>query len=248
MESSKTHFGYQEVDEADKAGRVGQVFESVANRYDLMNDLMSLGIHRLWKRFTVFTAGLRPGDRVLDLAGGTGDLAALMAPRVGAQGRVVLSDINAPMLEVGRRRLVDRGIVGNVDYVLADAERLPFADDHFDCVTMAFGLRNVTRKERALEAIHRVLRPGGKVLVLEFSQVRGPLLRRLYDGYSFSVLPRLGRLVAQADQSYRYLAESIRMHPDQEGLKTMMEAAGFGRCDYHNLSAGVVAVHRGFKV
>ncbi len=248
MESSKTHFGYQEVDEADKAGRVGQVFESVADRYDLMNDLMSLGIHRLWKRFTVFTAGLRPGDRVLDLAGGTGDLAALMAPRVGAQGRVVLSDINAPMLEVGRRRLVDRGIVGNVDYVLADAERLPFADDHFDCVTMAFGLRNVTRKERALEAIHRVLRPGGKVLVLEFSQVRGPLLRRLYDGYSFSVLPRLGRLVAQADQSYRYLAESIRMHPDQEGLKTMMEAAGFGRCDYHNLSAGVVAVHRGFKV
>jgi len=248
VESSKTHFGYQEVDEADKAGRVGQVFESVANRYDLMNDLMSLGIHRLWKRFTVFTAGLRPGDRVLDLAGGTGDLAALMAPRVGAQGRVVLSDINAPMLEVGRRRLVDRGIVGNVDYVLADAERLPFADDHFDCVTMAFGLRNVTRKERALEAIHRVLRPGGKVLVLEFSQVRGPLLRRLYDGYSFSVLPRLGRLVAQADQSYRYLAESIRMHPDQEGLKTMMEAAGFGRCDYHNLSAGVVAVHRGFKV
>ncbi len=248
MDSNKTHFGYQEVDEAEKAGRVGQVFESVADRYDLMNDLMSLGIHRLWKRFTIFTAGLRPGDRVLDLAGGTGDLAALMAPRVGAQGRVVLSDINAPMLEVGRRRLVDRGIVGNVDYVLADAEVLPFADNHFDCVTMAFGLRNVTHKERALQAIHRVLRPGGKLLVLEFSQVRGRLLRRLYDGYSFSVLPRLGRLVAQDDQSYRYLAESIRMHPDQEALKTMMEAAGFGRCDYHNLSAGVVAVHRGFKV
>ncbi|MDZ7752045.1 MAG: bifunctional demethylmenaquinone methyltransferase/2-methoxy-6-polyprenyl-1,4-benzoquinol methylase UbiE [Gammaproteobacteria bacterium] len=248
MDSNKTHFGYQEVDEADKAGRVGQVFESVADRYDIMNDLMSLGIHRVWKRFTVSTAGLRPGHRVLDLAGGTGDLAALMAPRVGAAGRVVLSDINAAMLEVGRRRLVDRGIVGNVDYVLADAESLPFADDHFDCVTMAFGLRNVTRKERALAAIQRVLRPGGKLLVLEFSHVQSRLLRRLYDGYSFNVLPRLGRLVAGDDQSYRYLAESIRMHPDQEDLKAMMEAAGFGRCDYHNLSAGVVAVHRGFKV
>ena len=245
--SDKTHFGYEEVEEDDKARRVGEVFESVATRYDLMNDLMSLGIHRLWKRLTITTAGLKPGDRVLDLAGGTGDLALLMARRVGPTGRVVLSDINLAMLGVGRRRLVDEGIVGNVDYVLADAEHLPFADGLFDCVTMAFGLRNVTHKEAALAAIHRVLRPGGKVLVLEFSRVRNALLAKLYDAYSFSVLPRLGALVAGDRASYRYLAESIRMHPDQESLRLMMEEAGFRHCDYHNLTAGVVALHRGFK-
>lgn len=245
---AKTHFGFEEVDEDIKARRVGAVFDSVARRYDLMNDLMSLGIHRWWKRYTMGTAGLRPGHRVLDLAGGTGDLAELAARRVGPAGRVVVADINAAMLAVGRERLTDRGAVGNLFYVQADAERLPFPDRSFDLVTMAFGLRNVTRKEAALAAIHRVLRPGGRALILEFSQVRPEPLRRLYDLYSFRLLPVIGRLVAQDADSYRYLAESIRMHPDQETLRGMMEEAGFGHCDYINLSAGIVALHRGFRV
>jgi demethylmenaquinone methyltransferase/2-methoxy-6-polyprenyl-1,4-benzoquinol methylase len=242
-----THFGYQRVREEEKAGRVAGVFHSVAERYDLMNDLMSMGIHRLWKRFTVDLAGVRPGHRVLDLAGGTGDLAAKLARLAGPQGEVVVADINASMLEVGRERLTDRGLVGNLRYVQADAEDLPFPDDHFDCITIAFGLRNVTRQQRALASMHRVLKPGGRLLVLEFSRPVAPGLGPLYDLYSFKVLPFMGRLVADDEASYRYLAESIRMHPDQETLKGMMEEAGLVRCDYHNLTGGIVALHRGFK-
>ena len=244
---SSTHFGFEDVPVEEKARRVAAVFDSVASRYDLMNDLMSLGLHRLWKRYAIGVSGVRAGQSVLDLAGGTGDLAALMARRVGEAGLIVVADINRAMLEVGRERLDDRGLVGSLRYAQADAERLPFADNSFDCVTMAFGLRNVTHKERALESILRVLRPGGRLLVLEFSQVSVPALRPLYDLYSFRVLPLLGRLVARDAESYRYLAESIRMHPDQEGLKGMMEAAGFVQCDYVNLTAGVVALHRGWK-
>ncbi len=245
---TKTHFGYQEIPEEDKVERVGQVFDSVATRYDLMNDLMSLGIHRLWKRYAVGTSGIRKGDRILDLAGGTGDLTALMAPEIGTGGEVIVSDINASMLEVGRQRLTDRGVVGNVRYAQANAERLPFRDNYFDCVTMAFGLRNVTHKEQALASIFRVLKPGGKLLVLEFSQLKLTPLRPFYDFYSLKVLPVLGRVIAGDDESYRYLAESIRMHPDQETLKEMMGDAGFERCDYFNLSAGIVALHRGWKL
>ena len=223
---AKTHFGYEEVDEDVKARRVGAVFDSVARRYDLMNDLMSLGIHRWWKRYTMETAGLRPGQAVLDLAGGTGDLAERAARRVGPGGRVVVTDINDAMLAVGRERLTDRGVVGNVHYVQADAERLPFPDRSFHLVTMAFGLRNVTRKEAALADIHRVLRPGGRALILEFSRVHPEPLRRLYDLYSFRVLPAVGRLVAKDADSYRYLAESIRMHPDQDSLRAMMAEIG----------------------
>jgi demethylmenaquinone methyltransferase/2-methoxy-6-polyprenyl-1,4-benzoquinol methylase len=243
----KTHFGFQEVPTADKAQRVAEVFDSVARRYDLMNDLMSLGVHRLWKRYAVGVSGVRAGDAVLDLAGGTGDLAALIAPRVGPTGSVLVADINLSMLQVGRERLEDRGQVGNVRYAQADAERLPFRDASFDGVTMAFGLRNVTHKDRALASILRVLKPGGRLLVLEFSQVTVPALRSLYDLYSFRGLPLLGRLVTGDEASYRYLAESIRMHPDQETLKGMMEEAGFAHCDYINLTAGVVALHRGWK-
>ncbi len=247
MDERTTHFGFREIPVEEKVRRVGEVFRSVADKYDLMNDLMSLGVHRLWKRFAVEVADLRPGQQVLDLAGGTGDLAALMAPRVGPQGRVVLSDINAAMMDVGRRRLVDRGLVANIAWVQADAEALPFADASFDRVTMGFGLRNVTRKERALAEMHRVLRPGGLALVLEFSHPVHPGLARLYDAYSFQVLPRLGRLVAGDADSYRYLAESIRVHPDQATLRGMMEDAGLVRCDWHNLTGGIVAVHRGWK-
>ena len=242
-----THFGYQQVPLGEKAGRVGQVFDSVAGRYDLMNDLMSLGVHRLWKRLTVEMLGLRPAMRVLDLAGGTGDLARLIGPRVGDRGRVVLGDINHAMLAVGRDRLIDRGMTGNIDYVQADAERLPFPNNHFDRITIAFGLRNVTRKERALASMLRVLKPGGQALVLEFSRPVLPGLKPVYDAYSFAVLPAMGRLVAGDADSYRYLAESIRMHPDQEGLRQMMMEAGFERCSYHNLTGGIVAVHRGYK-
>ena len=240
-----TDFGFQRVPEADKARRVGAVFSSVADRYDLMNDLMSWGLHRIWKTFSVQVCGLRPRQRVLDVAGGTGDLTRRLWPRVMPGGEVVLVDINAEMLARGRDRLLDAGLTPSI--VRCDAERLPFVSDHFDCVTIGFGLRNVTRKELALREMHRVLRPGGRVVVLEFSRIYKPLAP-LYDAYSFTVLPWLGRMVAGDADSYRYLAESIRVHPGQEALKESLEGAGFERVDYFNLSAGVVAVHRGFKL
>ncbi|MGH8372005.1 MAG: bifunctional demethylmenaquinone methyltransferase/2-methoxy-6-polyprenyl-1,4-benzoquinol methylase UbiE [Gammaproteobacteria bacterium] len=245
--SEKTHFGYQEVPSGEKARRVAGVFSSVADNYDLMNDLMSLGVHRLWKRFTLGQTALRPGQSALDLAGGTGDLARGLARQVGESGKVVLADINAAMLEHGRQNLIDRGVVGNVEFVQADAERLPFPDRHFDCITIGFGLRNVTRKEAALASMYRVLKPGGCLLILEFSKPVAPALRSIYDQYSFKVLPQLGKLVAKDEASYRYLAESIRMHPDQETLKSMMETAGFERCSYFNLTGGIVALHRGYR-
>ncbi|HXW74349.1 MAG TPA: bifunctional demethylmenaquinone methyltransferase/2-methoxy-6-polyprenyl-1,4-benzoquinol methylase UbiE [Steroidobacteraceae bacterium] len=242
-----TDFGFQRVPRADKARRVRHVFDSVAANYDLMNDLMSAGAHRLWKRFTLALANLRPGQRALDVAGGTGDLAAGLARQVGPRGRVVLADINAAMLARGRDRLIDEGLVGNIDVVQADAERLPFANGTFDCITIGFGLRNVTDKRAALDAMQRALKPGGQLLVLEFSQPRAPGLRTLYDAYSFRVLPWLGRVVAGDAASYRYLAESIRMHPDQETLLQMLKDAGLEGCRYHNLSGGIVAVHRGYR-
>lgn len=247
-ESRTTHFGYRDVPEVDKARLVGEVFTSVARKYDVMNDLMSFGVHRLWKRYFVATSGVRVGDRVLDLAGGTGDIAALLLPQVGAKGNVVVGDINGDMLRVGRDRLLDRGQLRGLDWTQMDAEALPFPDKSFDCVTMAFGLRNVTRKENALAETHRVLKIGGRVLVLEFSTVRAEFLKRLYDFHSFQVLPRIGKLIAGDEASYRYLAESIRKHPDQATLKTMMETAGFARVDVRNLSAGIVAIHRGYRV
>ena len=243
--SEKTHFGYEQVAPEDKARRVRGVFDSVAGRYDLMNDLMSAGLHRLWKRFTVELSGTGPGDRVLDIAGGTADLARLFADRVGPTGSVVLTDINAAMLRAGRDRLLDAGRL--VPAIQCNAEALPFAPRAFDCVSIAFGLRNVTHKERALEEMRRVLKPGGVALILEFSKV-APQLQTAYDWYSFNVLPRLGRLVARDEASYRYLAESIRMHPDQPTLKAMLEAAGFERVEWFNLTAGVVAVHRGYVI
>jgi demethylmenaquinone methyltransferase/2-methoxy-6-polyprenyl-1,4-benzoquinol methylase len=241
--SEKTHFGYEQVAPDEKAGRVRGVFDSVVQKYDLMNDLMSAGLHRAWKRFTVVVSGVRAGQRVLDVAGGTADLARLFADRVGTTGQVVLSDINAAMLAAGRDRLLDRGCV--VPAVQCDAEALPFASGSFDCVSIAFGLRNVTHKERALAEMRRVLKPGGVVLILEFSKVAPPF-QAAYDWYSFNVLPRLGRIVAKDEASYRYLAESIRMHPDQAALKSMMEAAGFERVEWFNMTAGVVALHRGY--
>lgn len=242
-----THFGFQQIPVQEKASRVAGVFHAVADKYDVMNDVMSLGIHRLWKRATIHAAGARRGNRVLDLAGGTGDLAGQFAGIVGPTGQVVLSDINASMLENGRTRLADRGIGGNVRYVQANAECLPFADNHFDIVTIAFGLRNVTDKDAALRAIYRVLKPGGRLLVLEFSRPVLPGLSPLYDHYSFKVLPLLGKLIVNDADSYRYLAESIRMHPDQQTLKTMMETAGFEKVTYTNMSGGIVALHQGFK-
>ena len=246
MAEKTTHFGFRDVPLTDKARHVREVFDSVADSYDLMNDLMSLGIHRLWKRFTIGMADLKPGQRVLDLAGGTGDLTRLMAPRVGREGLVGLSDINAAMLGNGRSQLLDKGISGNVDFAQANAEQLPFHDNSFDLVTMAFGLRNVTDKPQALNSIYRVLRPGGRLLVLEFSRPAAAL-RPAYDFYSFSILPKLGKLVANDEASYRYLAESIRMHPDQQTLRDMMQQAGFESCDFHNLTGGIVAIHRGYK-
>jgi demethylmenaquinone methyltransferase / 2-methoxy-6-polyprenyl-1,4-benzoquinol methylase len=240
-----TDFGYQKIPENEKSERVAGVFDSVAPRYDLMNDLMSGGLHRWWKRFAVEASGVRAGERVLDVAGGTGDLARLFARRVGPSGEVVITDINAAMLKLGRDRLLDDGIVAPA--ARCNAEALPFGHDRFDCVSVAFGLRNMTRKEVALAEMRRVLRPGGRVLVLEFSRVKGPLAP-LYDAYSFGVLPRIGKLVANDAQAYRYLAESIRAHPDQESLKAMMEHAGFERVEYFNLAAGIVAVHRGYKL
>lgn len=242
-----THFGYQQVPLEEKVHKVRDVFDSVADKYDVMNDVMSMGVHRLWKRYAIEMTGLKPGQKVLDLASGTGDLAAKLAERVGSKGEVVASDINGSMLSNGRGRLVDRGIVGNVRYVQANAEALPLPDDYFDCVTISFGLRNVTDKDAALRAMYRVLKPGGRLLVLEFSKPTAPGLKPVYDAYSFKLLPLMGKLIANDAESYRYLAESIRMHPGQEELKAMMEAAGFERCDYFNLTGGVVALHRGYK-
>lgn len=242
-----THFGYKQVDKAEKASLVANVFDSVAAKYDVMNDFMSLGIHRLWKRHTIDCSGVRAGHKVLDIAGGTGDLTAKFSRLVGPTGSVTLADINLSMLKVGRDKLRDRGLVSNIDYVQADAEALPFPDNTFDVVTMAFGLRNVTEKQNALNSIYRVLKPGGRLLVLEFSKPTTAQLSKLYDLYSFHILPKMGQLVANDAESYQYLAESIRMHPDQETLKGMFEVAGFEQCDYQNLTGGIVALHRGFK-
>jgi demethylmenaquinone methyltransferase/2-methoxy-6-polyprenyl-1,4-benzoquinol methylase len=246
MSDKTTHFGFTDVPVEEKAQRVRGVFDSVADNYDLMNDMMSFGVHRLWKHFAINMAGLQPGQQVLDLAGGTGDLTRLMSPRVGPRGQITLSDINAAMLANGRERLLDSGIHGNVTFAQANAEQLPFPDNSFDLVTMAFGLRNVTDKQRALHAIHATLKPGGRLLILEFSRPVAAL-KPAYDFYSFNILPKLGRLIANDEPSYRYLAESIRMHPDQPTLQGMLEQAGFERCDYHNLTGGVVALHRGYK-
>ncbi|MCP4283357.1 MAG: bifunctional demethylmenaquinone methyltransferase/2-methoxy-6-polyprenyl-1,4-benzoquinol methylase UbiE [Gammaproteobacteria bacterium] len=243
-----THFGYEQVEVGEKADRVRAVFDSVATRYDLMNDLMSMGVHRLWKRFAVELAGVRPGQRVLDLASGTGDLAARFAGLTGPDGLVVMSDINAAMLEQGRHRMADQGLVGNLLYTQINAEQIPFPDNSFDCITIGFGLRNVTNKQKALSAMYDALKPGGRVLILEFSHPVNKPLKAAYDLYSFKLLPLLGKMVAKDEQSYRYLAESIRMHPNQENLKRMMEDAGLERCDFHNLTGGVVAIHRGFKL
>ncbi|MED5420450.1 MAG: bifunctional demethylmenaquinone methyltransferase/2-methoxy-6-polyprenyl-1,4-benzoquinol methylase UbiE [Pseudomonadota bacterium] len=247
MSEGTTNFGYETVAVEDKARRVRGVFDSVAENYDLMNDLMSVGMHRLWKHFTIEQAGVRRGQSLLDLAGGTGDLARRFAEKVGSDGHVVLADINLAMLSEGRRRLIDKGVAGNASIVQVDAENLPFADSSFDCVTIAFGLRNVTEKDAALRSMRSVLKPGGKVLILEFSRP-AEFLKPAYDLYSFKVLPALGKTVAGDADSYQYLAESIRMHPDQESLLTMMKDAGFDRCRYHNLSGGVVALHVGYKV
>jgi demethylmenaquinone methyltransferase / 2-methoxy-6-polyprenyl-1,4-benzoquinol methylase len=246
-EHETVDFGYQQVPRADKARRVRAVFDSVATRYDLMNDLMSGGAHRIWKHFALSLTGLKIGGRALDVAGGTGDLSVGMAQQVGQSGLVVLTDINAAMLEAGRDRLIDAGLVGNVCYAQADAECLPFADESFDCVTIGFGLRNVTDKARALASMRRVLKVGGQLLVLEFSKPVNPTLGSLYDSYSFKLLPLLGRVVAGDADSYRYLAESIRRHPDQETLLAMLRSAGLEECRYHNLFGGIVALHRGFR-
>jgi len=242
-----TDFGYQQVPVDEKAGKVAEVFHSVADRYDVMNDLMSLGIHRLWKKATIALSGVKAGQQVLDIAGGTGDLTRQFSRCVGHNGRVVLADINASMLMQGRSRLLDDGIVDNINYVQANAEALPFADNYFNCVTIAFGLRNVTHKDKALHSMQQVIKPGGKLMVLEFSKPLYKPLKKLYDRYSFSVLPRLGKWIAQDEESYRYLAESIRMHPDQETLKQMILDAGFDDCQVHHFAGGIVALHIGLK-
>jgi demethylmenaquinone methyltransferase / 2-methoxy-6-polyprenyl-1,4-benzoquinol methylase len=243
-EKSKTHFGFETVEEKEKAAKVGAVFHSVATRYDLMNDVMSAGLHRSWKRFTVGVSGVRSGNRVLDIAGGSGDLSRLFAKKVGDDGEVILTDINASMLSVGRDRLIDDGLA--IPALQCDAEKLPFPDNYFDCVCVAFGLRNMTHKDRALAEMQRVLVPGGRLLVLEFSQIWKPLAP-LYDAYSFKLLPLMGKLFAKDAASYQYLAESIRMHPDQETLRQMMLDAGLSKVDYYNLAAGAVALHKGWK-
>ncbi|MDE0790320.1 MAG: bifunctional demethylmenaquinone methyltransferase/2-methoxy-6-polyprenyl-1,4-benzoquinol methylase UbiE [Woeseiaceae bacterium] len=246
-EDNSTHFGYQTVGKDKKASMVRGVFDSVASRYDIMNDLMSAGLHRLWKRYTIDQAAIKPGQVVLDLAGGTGDLAREFSKKVGKDGQVVLADINAAMLKQGRHRLVDAGISGNITIAQVDAQELPFDDATFDCITMAFGLRNVTDKDAALASMFRVLKPGGKAMVLEFSKPN-EAIKPAYDLYSFKVLPTLGKFVAGDPDSYQYLAESIRMHPDQDTLKSMMETVGFERCRFHNMAAGIVALHIGYRV
>jgi demethylmenaquinone methyltransferase/2-methoxy-6-polyprenyl-1,4-benzoquinol methylase len=248
MKEKTTHFGFQDVPYEEKVRKVAGVFHSVADKYDVMNDLMSLGIHRIWKRYTVEMSGVKAGDHVLDLAGGTGDLAARFARLVGPTGSVTVADINDSMLRVGRERLADMGLVGNIRYVQANAECLPFPDNHFDAITIAFGLRNVTDKDAALRSMFRVLKPGAPLLVLEFSKPVLKPLNPVYDLYSFRILPLLGKLIADDADSYRYLAESIRKHPDPETLKAMMEEAGFERVEYFNLSGGIVALHRGYKL
>lgn len=242
-----THFGFESVAWDEKEKKVAEVFHSVAKNYDLMNDLMSLGIHHLWKRFTVALSHVRPGHCVLDLAGGSGDLTRLLSKKVGANGQVILADINEAMLHVGRDRLLDQGLLNNIHFVQGNAQSLPFANNSFDCITMGFGLRNVTDKEQALGSMHRVCKPGGKILILEFSTPTFPGLKPVYDWYSFNILPKVGKLFAQDESSYQYLAESIRMHPNQDTLKQMIEAAGFEDCHYHNLSGGIVALHIAYK-
>ncbi|MEA2093025.1 MAG: bifunctional demethylmenaquinone methyltransferase/2-methoxy-6-polyprenyl-1,4-benzoquinol methylase UbiE [Pseudomonadota bacterium] len=246
MTDKTTHFGFEKVPVGEKARRVRGVFDSVTDDYDLMNDVMSLGIHRIWKRVVVGMANVQPGQQILDLAGGTGDLTRLLAPLTGPRGKVVLSDINNAMIRTGRSRLLDKGIASNVDFVQANAEYLPFHDGSFDCIAIAFGLRNVTHKQTALESMYRILKPGGRLLILEFSRPAA-VLKPVYDLYSFKILPQLGRLIAGDAASYHYLAESIRMHPDQKTLMEMLQAAGFEDCDYHNLTGGIVAIHRGYK-
>ncbi|NVJ68078.1 MAG: bifunctional demethylmenaquinone methyltransferase/2-methoxy-6-polyprenyl-1,4-benzoquinol methylase UbiE [Gammaproteobacteria bacterium] len=242
-----THFGYETVAKEEKEGKVAEVFHSVAGKYDIMNDLMSFGVHRIWKKYTIERAAVRKGQKILDIAGGTGDLTAKFSKLVGEDGQVILADINDSMIKVGRSKLVDSGIVGNVDYVQANAEKLPFPDNYFDRITIAFGLRNVTEKENALKSMYRILKPGGKLLVLEFSKPILPALSKVYDTYSFTLLPFMGKVVANDSESYKYLAESIRMHPDQETLKSMMEGSGFDEVEYTNLTGGVVALHIGKK-
>ncbi|CAM4384684.1 MAG: Ubiquinone/menaquinone biosynthesis C-methyltransferase UbiE [Legionella sp.] len=242
-----THFGYTSVGWDDKEKKVAEVFHSVAKNYDVMNDLMSLGIHHLWKRYTIELSHVRPGQVVLDLAGGSGDLTRLLCKKVGDAGRVVLADINSAMLNVGRDRLLDEGLYKNIDFVQANAQCLPFVDNNFHCITMGFGLRNVTDKDEALRSMFRVCKPGGKVMILEFSTPTFPGLKPVYDWYSFNVLPKIGKLFAQDEASYQYLAESIRMHPNQQTLKKMIEDAGFEDCTYHNLSGGIVALHIAYK-
>lgn len=246
-EQNTTHFGFKNVQVEEKAGKVADVFHSVAQKYDIMNDLMSLGIHRLWKRLTIESSGVRPGHKVLDIAGGTGDLTMQFSDRVGDQGSVVLADINASMLSVGRDRLFDRGYGNNIEFVQANAECLPFPDNHFNCVSIAFGLRNVTDKDQALRSMLRVLKPGGRLLILEFSKPKSPLLSDIYDKYSFTAIPMIGKLITNDSESYQYLAESIRMHPNQETLKSMMEDAGFVNTRYQNMTGGIVALHTGTK-
>ncbi|GLX80719.1 bifunctional demethylmenaquinone methyltransferase/2-methoxy-6-polyprenyl-1,4-benzoquinol methylase UbiE [Thalassotalea eurytherma] len=242
-----THFGYKTVEAENKASMVADVFHSVAAQYDVMNDLMSFGIHRLWKRFTIDASGVRPGNKVLDLAGGTGDLTAKFSQIVGKDGQIILADINSSMLNVGRDKLRDRGLVQNIEYVQANAEFLPFEDNTFDIITIAFGLRNVTDKDKALRSMYRVLKPGGRLLVLEFSKPEHEILNKAYDFYSFNILPKMGELVAKDGESYQYLAESIRMHPDQDTLENMMKSAGFEQTTYKNLTGGIVALHKGYK-
>ncbi len=242
-----THFGFENVKAGDKAERVANVFHSVAAKYDIMNDLMSGGVHRLWKRYTIEAAAPRSGQHILDIAGGTGDLTKQFSQRVGDDGHVVLADINSSMLNVGRDKLLNTGLAHNITYTQADAQHLPFDDNSFDCITIAFGLRNVTDKDLAIASMLRVLKPGGRLLILEFSKPKSALLANIYDQYSFKLLPTMGKVVANDAESYRYLAESIRKHPDQETLKGMMETAGFQQCSYTNMTGGVVALHKGFK-